>query len=416
MAVLIYDFIIFIFRLLYRLASHSNNKALLFVEGRAYFFDRFTAALGNNQSPLIWMHCASLGEFEQGRPVLEALKREYPNHKMLVTFFSPSGYEVRKNYPHADYVFYLPWDTASNAKRFIETARPIMALFVKYEYWYHYLTELKKRNIPLLNIAGAFRKKQVFFKWYGSFFRRMLDCFTHFFVQNDRSATLLQSLGIRQVTLAGDTRFDRVWQLTQQRDPLPLIEQFKGRDKVMVIGSCWPEDLDVLLPFINEQVGRTKFIIAPHEISELLITRIERELQGGSIRYSLAKQAPDVEKFQILIIDNIGMLAQLYRYGEYAWVGGAYGKGLHNILEPACYGLPIFFGNRNYQKFPEALDLINRGSAFAIADYHQLKTTFETINDPGTYMLACQVSRAYVEENRGATDKIMSYCRKLLTA
>lgn len=414
MGLLFYNLAITTLRLLYHIAAFRNEKARLFIKGREHFFEKFSAALRNNHRPVIWMHCASLGEFEQGRPVLEALKNEYPNHKLLVTFFSPSGYEVRKNYPHADHIFYLPWDTRKNAAMFVDIAKPVLALFVKYEFWHHYLDELGRKKIPLLCISGSFRKQQVFFQWFGGFFRKMLLRFTHFFVQNYPSAELLKSIGIHQVTRAGDTRFDRVWQLTQQHTTLPVIEQFKSGDKVMVIGSCWPEDLEVLLPFINEQHERTKFIIAPHEITEQQLRSIERNLRGRSIRYSRTSEEKNLESFTVIIIDNIGMLAKLYRYGEYAWVGGGYGKGLHNILEPACYGMPIFFGNKNYHRFPEAVDLINRGSAFAIADYHQLKKTFEAINEPGTYMLACEVSRLYVEENRGATEKIMAYCRNLL--
>lgn len=414
MGIFFYNLTIAVLRLVYRVAAFWNPKARLFLNGRKNFFRKFTDALRNNANPVIWMHCASLGEFEQGRPVLEALKKEYPNHKLLVTFFSPSGYEVRKNYPHAHYIFYLPWDTPKNAQKFIDMAKPVLALFVKYEFWYHYINELNRRRIPLLCISAAFRKQQIFFKWYGSFFRKMLHHFSHIFVQNNTSVHLLKSINIVHVSHAGDTRFDRVWQLTRQHDALPLIERFKGRDKVMVIGSCWPEDLEVLVPFINEQHERTKFIIAPHEIAEHQIRSIARDVRGRSIRYSEASAERDLESFQVMIIDNIGMLARLYRYGEYAWVGGAYGKGLHNILEPACYGMPIFFGNKNYHKFPEAIDLINRGSAFAIADYHHLKKVFEMINEPGTYMLACEVSRLYVEENRGATEKIMAYCRNLL--
>ncbi|MCS6974511.1 MAG: 3-deoxy-D-manno-octulosonic acid transferase [Cyclobacteriaceae bacterium] len=415
MVVALYNAVIFILRQLFKLAAFHNSKAMLFNHGRKDFFSAFSTALHNQTQPVIWMHCASLGEFEQGRPVLEALKKEYPSYKILVTFFSPSGYEVRKNYPHADYIFYLPWDTPQNARKFIEISRPVLALFVKYEFWYHYISALHQNNIPLLCISGAFRKEQVFFRWYGGFFRKMLHRFTHFFVQNDSSVELLRSIGIQQVTRSGDTRFDRVWQLTQQQEALTTVELFKSRDKVMVIGSCWPEDLEVLMPFINDQYPRTKFIIAPHEISEELLSRIERELPGRSVRYSIASQMNNPEKYPILIIDNIGMLARLYRYGEYAWVGGAFGKGLHNILEPACFGMPVFFGNKNYRKFPEALDLINRGGAFAIADYPHLKATFEAVNDPGTYMLACEVTRQYVEENRGATTKIMDYCTKLLS-
>ncbi|GIV36925.1 MAG: hypothetical protein KatS3mg032_1304 [Cyclobacteriaceae bacterium] len=291
-----------------------------------------------------------------------------------------------------------------------------MALFVKYEFWYHYITELHRRNIPVLNVSGVFHSRQVFFKWYGAFFRKLLLKFNHFFVQNTASAEVLQRIGINQVTVAGDTRFDRVWQLLQVHEKFPVIEQFKGADKLMVVGSSWPEDLDVLLPFIHDQHRHTKFIIAPHEISEAGIRNIERHLTSKTLRYSAARHVPDPGEYQVLIIDNIGMLAQLYRYAEYAWVGGGYGKGLHNILEAAVYGIPVFFGNKNFHKFPEATDLINRGGAFAVSDYADLKAKFEAVNDPATYLMACEITRLYVEEKRGATQKIIACCRNLLNA
>lgn len=416
MAVYLYDLAIFFLRALYRLAAIQNAKAKLFISGRSDFFGKLTVALQGNTQPLIWMHCASLGEFEQGRPVLEMLKKDFPSHKIMVTFFSPSGYEARKTYPLADYIFYLPWDTPDNARRFIDTAKPVMALFVKYEFWYHYITELHRRNIPVLNVSGVFHSRQVFFKWYGKFFRKLLLKFNHFFVQNTGSARVLQQFGINRVTVAGDTRFDRVWQLIQVHEKLPVIEQFKGSSKLMVVGSSWPEDMDVLLPFIHDQLGYTKFIIAPHEISESGVRNIERQLTCEALRYSVAHHIPDPNEYEVLIIDNIGMLARLYRYAEYAWVGGGYGKGLHNILEAAAYGMPVFFGNKNLQKFPEAIDLINRGGAFAVADYTDLKDKFEAVNDPATYLMACEITRLYVEEKRGATQKIITYCHNLLNA
>lgn len=416
MAVYLYNLAIFFLRALYRLAAIQNAKANLFINGRRDLFGKLSEALQGNKQPLIWMHCASLGEFEQGRPVLEALKKEFTTHKILVTFFSPSGYEARKTYTLADYIFYLPWDTPDNARRFIDTAKPVMALFVKYEFWYHYITELHRRNIPVLNVSGVFHSRQVFFKWYGAFFRKLLLKFNHFFVQNTASAEVLQRIGINQVTVAGDTRFDRVWQLLQVHEKFPVIEQFKGADKLMVVGSSWPEDLDVLLPFIHDQHRHTKFIIAPHEISEAGIRNIERHLTSKTLRYSAARHVPDPGEYQVLIIDNIGMLAQLYRYAEYAWVGGGYGKGLHNILEAAVYGIPVFFGNKNFHKFPEATDLINRGGAFAVSDYADLKAKFEAVNDPATYLMACEITRLYVEEKRGATQKIIACCHNLLNA
>jgi 3-deoxy-D-manno-octulosonic-acid transferase len=412
MAVLLYPIIINILRTAYSLAGFFDAKAGAFNLGRRNFFKRFDHELSANTSPLVWVHCASLGEFEQGRPIIEKLKIEFPEYKILLTFFSPSGYEVRKNYNKADHVFYLPWDTRENARRFIDMSKPRLALFVKYEFWYFYTAELKRRGIPLVSVSAIFRPKQFFFSRGGQFYRQILQAFTHFFVQNDESVRLLKSIGITSVTRAGDTRFDRVNQVVQQGEEIEPAKRFKGNDKLMVVGSCWAEDLEVLIPFINEHYFHLKFIIAPHEVTEAFISNLEKSVNAKSIRYS--KATANLDDFQVLIIDNVGMLGKLYRYGEFAYVGGAFGKGLHNILEAACYGIPVFFGNKNYRKFQEAVDLINRGGAFEVADYRDLKTKYESVNLPQNFLLACEVTRQYVEENLGATDKIMDYCRNLL--
>jgi 3-deoxy-D-manno-octulosonic-acid transferase len=345
---------------------------------------------------------------------MEKLKVEYPNHKIFLTFFSPSGYEVRKNYDKADYVFYLPWDTKSNAVRLLNAVKPVLVLFVKYEFWHHYTSEIKRRNIPLLSVSSIFRENQLFFKSYGGFYRNILFNFSFFFAQNDESVKLLKSIGVNSSMRAGDTRFDRVYEMVKNGQPLPVIEQFKNQEKLMVVGSCWPEDLDVLIPFINEQARALKFIIAPHEISEAFIKEIENGIQASVVRYSKS-QGVDANSYQVLIIDNIGMLGKLYRYGEFAYIGGAFGKGLHNILEAACYGIPIFFGNKNYQKFQEARDLINYGGAFEVGNYHDLKARYEMINLPQNFLLACEVTKQYVQDNIGATEKVMRFCRKHLS-
>jgi 3-deoxy-D-manno-octulosonic-acid transferase len=409
-----YTLSIWLLQLLYRIATIFHPKARLFVNGRIGIFEKLKAALRENKSPLVWIHCASLGEFEQGRPIIESLKKQNPSLKILLTFFSPSGYEVRKNYAHADYIFYLPWDTAHNAKQFINITRPSLAIFIKYEFWHNYTRELKKNSIPIISASSIFRPDQIFFKWYGSFFRDILKRFTHFFVQTQQSIELLRQIGITQTTLAGDTRFDRVFEVTQQANEIEIARTFKGNEKTIVVGSLWPEDLEVLAPLINEHRHSLKFILAPHEISERFITQIEQSVNVKTIRYSQASENP--EAYSVLIIDNIGMLSKLYRYGEFAYVGGAFGKGLHNILEAACYGVPIFFGNKNYQKFQEANELIMRGGAFAIGDYTDLKMNFELlINRPESFLLACEVTQSYVKENLGATTKIVSYCKKLLS-
>lgn len=411
----VYNCLLFVVRCGYSVAGLFNAKARAFNQGRSHFFKQLRLALTPNAAPIIWVHCASLGEFEQGRPVIEKLKQEFPRYKILLTFFSPSGYEVRKNYTHADYIVYLPWDTRRNASRFVSMVRPSLAIFIKYEFWYHYTTELKKKNIPLLSVSSIFREQQLFFKSYGGFYRKILFNFSHFFVQNDDSVRLLRKIGLTNYTKAGDTRFDRVKELVDRGEPLPLAAQFKGNDKTMVIGSCWPEDLDVIIPFINENYHHLKFIIAPHEISESFMSSIEQALNAEKIRYSQAPSGKP-EEAHVLIIDNIGMLSRLYRYGEFAYVGGAFGKGLHNILEAACYGIPIFFGNQSYQKFQEAVDLINRGGAFDVSDYRDFKTKYEAVNVPQNFLLACEVTRQYVEENLGATEKVMQHCRRLLVA
>lgn len=410
--VVLYNLSILLLKTGIRVAGIFHSKARAFVTGRKGVFAKLNARFAHNTSSVVWFHCASLGEFEQARPLIEAVKTEYPHFKVLLTFFSPSGYEIRKNYQYADEVAYLPLDTAANARRFVSIVKPAIAIFIKYEFWYHYSQVLKEKNIPILSTSSIFRKDQMFFKGgVGNFYRRILQNFTHFFVQNSESEKLLQSIGITNVTVSGDTRFDRVRQIVDKADRIAIAEKFKGDSRVFVVGSSWSEDLDVLIPFINEK--RLKFIIAPHEISEQSITGLENALQVKSVRYSEADE--NVEEADVLIIDNIGLLSRLYRYGEFAYVGGAFGKGLHNILEAACYGVPILFGNKNYQKFQEAVDLINRGGAFEVKDFADLKKKYEMLNVPSSFLLACDVTRQYVDENLGATERIMSYCRPLLS-
>jgi 3-deoxy-D-manno-octulosonic-acid transferase len=409
--VLLYNLSIGLLAFLVRLASYLNSKARAFVQGRKKVMEKIQSALNPNTAPLVWIHCASVGEFEQARPIIEAIKAESPVHKIFLTFFSSSGFELRKDYPLADFVHYLPWDTARNARKLVQAARPVLAIFIKYEFWYHYTDALKKRKIPTLSVSSIFRHDQVFFHWPGRFFRRILRNFTYFFVQNQESVKLLRSIGIEHCSQAGDTRFDRVNRLLQQQSPIPVAAAFKNNQKLMVIGSCWPEDTEVLIPFINE--NKLKFIVAPHEITESFISDFERSLQVKSIRYSNAA-GKNLDEYSVLIIDNMGMLNRLYRYGEFAFIGGAYGKGLHNTLEAACYGIPVLFGDRNFEKFQEAVDLINRGGAFAVRDYPDLKEKYEMLNVPESFLLACEVTRQYVDENIGATEKIMNYCREVL--
>jgi len=414
MSKILYNFSIGFLRIAFVLAAPFFAKARLFVEGRKQILSKLKSAFSKaDNSPLVWVHCASLGEFEQGRPIIEALKERNPKVKILLTFFSPSGYEVRKDYSFANHVFYLPWDTPSQAKEFVSTTKPTIAIFIKYEFWYHYSYQLRKFGAHVISASCILRRDQIFFKTYGTLFRDLLKNFDYFFTQNEETKRLLNSIDIQSVQVAGDTRFDRVMQIINRAEEIEHAQRFKNDQKTFVIGSCWPEDMDVLAPFVNEHRGTLKFIIAPHEISEAFIRNIEKSLEVKSIRFSQNDRQP--EESDVLIIDNIGMLSRLYRYGEFAFVGGAFGKGLHNILEAACYGIPIFFGDRNYQKYQEANDLIMRGGAFEVSGYADLKYKYDLLVDrPENFMLACEVTRAYVEENLGATKKITDYCMSIL--
>lgn len=412
MSRLLYTISIYLLAGIYRIASLFNPKASQFVSGRKQLFLKLNQVFYDQSKRWVWVHCASLGEFEQGRPVMESLKKNFPDVKILLTFFSPSGYENKKNYSGADAIFYLPWDTASNAKKFVEIVNPVLAIFIKYEFWYNYSEALKKKSIPLISASCILRPTQAFFKWYGSIFRKTLQNFDFFFAQNRETVDLLARLNLRS-ELAGDTRFDRVAEITKGNSDIEIAKQFKSDQKLLVAGSCWAEDMDVLYPFINLNGYQLKFIIAPHEISESFITKIETSLSVKSVRYSRA--SGDLSDITVLIVDNIGLLSKLYRYGEFAYVGGAFGDGLHNILEAACYGVPIFFGNRNYKKYEEANDLIMRGGAFEIGGYAELKSKYEMLhNHPENFLLACEVTRSYVKENLGATEKITDYCSTIL--
>ncbi|HQQ96722.1 MAG TPA: glycosyltransferase N-terminal domain-containing protein [Cyclobacteriaceae bacterium] len=413
---LIYDLGISSLQLLYRAASLVHGKARLFHQGRKeqQLILHQTFPRQDKTKPLVWVHCASLGEFEQGRPVIEALKNRNPAIQILLTFFSPSGYEVQKKYAGADFVFYLPWDTRAHARWFAEQVMPNLVIFVKYEFWFHYIHAMQAHHIPVISVSSIFRDDQIFFKPHGGLFRQMLSKFNHFFVQNEHSHYLLKSIGINAITLAGDTRFDRVHQITQRAEAVELAARFKNGKTLMVIGSAWPEDMDVLIPFINHQPASMKFIIAPHEIKDSFLSTIEKGIQGKTIRYSRAA-GEQIQDARILLIDNVGLLSRLYRYGEFAFVGGGFVQGLHNILEAACYGLPVFFGDQAYKKFQEAVDLAEQGGAFPIHDLNDINEKFRRLQeDQGAIAEAAKVTRQYVEKNLGATDKIVSYCEEIL--
>ncbi len=394
-------------------AAVFNPKARLFVEGRNSIFPEIQKAVASGRKPRAWFHCASLGEFEQGRPVIEKFKEAFPAYEIFLTFYSPSGYEIRKNYALADYVFYLPIDSEFNAKKFIDLVNPQLAVFIKYEFWHFYLSELKQRGIPVISVSSIFRPGQLFFKSYGGFYRQMLGFFEHFFVQDASSKQLLQDIGVKNVTVSGDTRFDRVYALGQSSKDIPVIDRFKNGKQLMIIGSSWKEDLEVLIPFINADQNDFKFVIAPHEVNETNISAIENSVKLPAIRYSKTDDQ-DLSGYQVLIIDNIGLLSSLYKYGAYAYIGGAFGKGLHNILEAATYGMPVVFGDRNYSKFKEARDLVAQGGAFAIGNTAELNGVFISLANPDTLLEVGRKNSAYVRQNIGATDEIISYCKKIL--
>jgi len=385
------------------LASFFNEKAKLWINGRKnYDLIRYTDC--------IWFHFASLGEFEQGRPVLEELKQLYPDNKIIITFFSPSGYEVRKNTPLADAVYYLPLDTTANARKFIDTIQPKLAVFTKYEYWYHFFNEMHRRNLPLYIISGIFRPKQVFFKWYGGLHRKMLGFVSYFFVQDERSKLLLNGIGVNNVAISGDTRFDRVWDNGQQPKLIPDVNEFKNGHKIFIAGSTWPQD-EKLIAALVTQYPNWRFIIAPHEIGEEKIAQLISLLpQNTTIKYSqLTIHHSALTTHQILIIDNIGMLSSLYQYGNIAYIGGGFGAGIHNTLEAAAFGLPVVFGP-NYARFKEANDLIALKGGFSIDDEASLKAiTNKLISDEEFLISAGEKIKNYVKENTGATKAIVDY-------
>lgn len=409
MGLLLYTLVTRSYFLAISISALFSSKARKFKNGRKDIFIKLKKDINENPGDYLWIHCASLGEFEQGRPLIEAIKSNFPSYKILLTFFSPSGYEIRKNYDKADLIYYLPEDSPKNARRFLDLVQPKMSLFVKYEFWYFFLKEIHERNIPLVSVSSIFRNEQLFFKAYGNFYRKMLLNFSHFFVQDDISAQLLNQIGIKKVSVAGDTRFDRVQEISKRIKDLPEINDFKKGKKVLVAGSIWKEDLQVLVPLATE-FRHIKLIIAPHELRNSFIEEIKQSLPDSS-RYSKNINNEN----QVLIIDNIGLLASLYKVADYAFIGGAFGKGLHNILEAATFGMPIFFGNKNYKKFREAVSLIKQGGAFPVANYEALKQQilyFE--QQPEGRIIVGQICKSFVAENTGATDKILDYSKKLL--
>ena len=400
---LIYNIALQLYFLAICAAALFNKKAKLWVNGRKH-----QNYIKYEQS--IWFHFASLGEFEQGRPVLEKMREMYPKKEIVITFFSPSGFEIRKNTPLADAVYYLPLDTAANARKFISAINPAVVIFTKYEYWYHFYNELYKRDVPLYVISGIFRPKQIFFKWYGGLHRKILSFVTWFFVQDEGSTALLKGLGIERVSVSGDTRFDRVWANAQQPKELKKINDFKNGHKVFIAGSTWPNDENLVVALVRDYTG-WKFIFAPHEISEEKIDKLISLLPLQSVvRYSqLATDHLPLTNYQTLIIDNIGMLSSLYQYGNLAYIGGGFGVGIHNTLEAAAFGIPVIFGP-NYSRFKEANELVALQAGYSINNEAELKSTVAyLLEDQERYKTICQKAATYVQEHTGATAAIVDH-------
>ncbi len=434
MGLFFYNIFLILYKAGIHIASLFDGKAKKWLNGRKEIWNVLKKEVGSlhvdpagdklqieeqESQKLVWIHCASLGEFEQGRPVIERLRSQYPNSKLLLTFFSPSGYEIRRDYKGVDRVFYLPMDGPQNALRFLEIVKPSLVIFVKYEYWYYYLKEINQKKIPLLLVSALFRENAVFFKWYGRLQRKMLSFFTHIFVQNPESRKLLGQIGLAdKCSVAGDTRFDRVIEIAENASPLLGIEEFIANGKSIIAGSTWPEDEEVLQKAtlaINDP--SLKLIVAPHEISNHHISKLIIQFPGAVLYSEFKSSGFWSQKSNILIVDNIGMLSRLYKYAYITYVGGGFGKGIHNTLEAAVFGKPVLFGPE-YEKFNEAIEMVANGGAVSVSNSLEcIKEIQKFLQYDADYINSCRNSKEYVYANRGATQKIMQYIQenRLLT-
>ncbi|ESU23247.1 kdtA protein [Flavobacterium enshiense DK69] len=404
----LYNLVVQIAGFLLQIAALFSSKLKLFVDGRKSVFDTLSSKISASDKT-IWFHAASLGEYEQGLPVMEQIKEKFPNHKILVTFFSPSGYEVRKNNNIAHATVYLPLDTQKNVKEFLKLARPEMAFFIKYEFWPNYLNELKNQNIKTYLISGIFREKQSFFKWYGGFYRKALKNINYFFVQNESSKKLLQSIGFQNIKVSGDTRFDRVVSILDRDNSLDFIEEFKNDSTTIVIGSSWPKDESLLTNYINQSDSSVKFIIAPHNIKAEQIANLKSQIAKKTVLFS-EKDSQNLAEYQVFIIDTIGILTKIYSYADIAYVGGGFGNpGVHNILEPATFGIPIVIGP-NYSHFAEATALVNIEGCISITNQSELNQAFDLLvqNEDERYEKG-HVCSTFVQMNKGATNTILKH-------
>ena len=403
------------------MAAVFNPKAKKWVEGRKNLFSELEKKLNGNTAPVAWFHCASLGEFEQGRPLIERFRKNYPQYKILLTFFSPSGYEIRKNYTGADIVCYMPLDSPGNAKRFIKIVNPSIVFFVKYEFWLNHLAEISKAKIPHLLLSAIFRKEQIFFKPWGGIFKKALRDYSFIFTQEENSVQLLKSIGISNTAVAGDTRFDRVIEIAESAKDIPLAAAFAGEMKnVLIAGSSWPQDEELLFPAFAKQFSAGwKMLIAPHELGESHLSSIEKKLiacglsPAEIVRFSLAK-TENISAAKVLLIDNIGMLSSLYRYGKIAYIGGGFGKSIHNVLEAAVYGIPVIFGPA-HGKFNEAKNMLRIGCGIAVNNENEIeKTITGLISNPEKLNKLSAEAFEFVQSGKGATEKILSKSGELI--
>lgn len=396
---------------LIKIPALFSPKIKLFVDGRKNIYDMLQSKINPNDKT-IWFHAASLGEYEQGLPVMEKIKEKFPNHKIVLTFFSPSGYEVRKNNSVADVTVYLPLDTKRNAKKFIKLVHPEMVLFIKYEFWVNYLNELKKANIKTYLISGIFRENQAFFKWYGGFYRNALHSFDYFFVQNESSKKLLQSLGFQNIKISGDTRFDRVVTILERDNSLDFIEKFKNYKTTIVAGSTWQKDEELLVNFINQSDENTKFIIAPHNIKPDQIANLKSSINRKTVLFSEISPDSQNDKLidsQVFIINTIGILTKIYSYADIAYVGGGFGTGLHNILEPATFGVPVIIG-AEFSQFAEAVALVNLQGCISVKNQNELNETFlNLIFNEDIRHEKGHICETFVQMNKGATHVILEH-------
>lgn len=401
----LYNFGVALYAWVIRLIAPRHEKARLWSEGRRDLFRRMAHAI-DPSARIVWIHTASLGEFEQGRPIIERIRREHPEYRILLTFFSPSGYEIRKNYTGADYIFYLPIDTPRNARRFLDIAHPEIVVFVKYEFWLNLLGELRRRGIRTYIVSAIFRRNSIFFRPYGGMWRQALETFDTMFVQNDESRDLLAGLGFGNVVVAGDTRFDRVAEIAAAARKIDIVERFRGDRRLFVAGSTWGPDEELLVRLMNDWPD-TRFVVAPHEMDEERIARLLHDVRGGGLRYTECSADTDFGDRQLLVLDTVGMLSSVYGYATWSYVGGGFGVGIHNTLEAATFGLPVAFGP-NYAKFKEARDLVTLGAACSVRSYGELKEWFAPLHDDEDMLRHTgRISKDYTTRHQGATSLIV---------